>query len=126
MPKFMSRYLEQRKAFEGQFPAIYDSAERWIQDDLAAFLTASLLGLLDIVEQEIDTLYATEHSIVQLDQLAMMFEETRTLGLTLTEDLTTDLSHSIGSSGGQLPFYVEGSSALDFPSKYDVGPQDQT
>jgi len=33
-------------------------------------------------------------------------------------------SHSIGFSGGQLPSYVEGSSALDFPLIHDAQSQD--
>jgi hypothetical protein len=33
--------------------------------------------------------------------------------------------HSIGFSGGQLPSYVEGSSALDFPLMRDAQPQEQ-
>jgi hypothetical protein len=36
-----------------------------------------------------------------------------------------NFSHSIGLSGGQLPSYVEGSSALDFPLIYDALSQDQ-
>jgi len=33
--------------------------------------------------------------------------------------------HSIGFSGGQLPSYVEGSSALDFPLIHDARSQDR-
>ena len=34
------------------------------------------------------------------------------------------IAHSIGFSGGQLPSYVEGSSALDFPLIHDARLQD--
>ena len=34
-------------------------------------------------------------------------------------------SHSIGFSGGQLPSYVEGSSALDFPLRHVTRSQNQ-
>jgi len=33
--------------------------------------------------------------------------------------------HSIGLSGGQLPAYVEGSSALDFQVMHDAQSQDK-
>ena len=40
-------------------------------------------------------------------------------------DVEKFISHSIGFSGGQLPPYAEGSSALDFPLIYDALSQDQ-
>jgi len=46
-------------------------------DDLASFLRYALIGLLDTIEHERDLLYQTEHSIVPLDVLALMFHEVR-------------------------------------------------
>ena len=68
---------KQQRACEEQFPALYDSADSCITDELASFLTYALLGLLDMIEHEIDALYQTEHSMVQLDELALMFHEVR-------------------------------------------------
>jgi len=68
---------EQRRALEEQFPARYDSADSCITDELASFLTYVLIGLLDTIEHERDPLYQTEHSIVPLDVLALMFHEVR-------------------------------------------------
>jgi len=68
---------KQQRALEEQFPAIYDSAALGITDELEAFLTYALVGLLETIEHEIDALYETEHSIVPLDELALMFHEVR-------------------------------------------------
>jgi hypothetical protein len=67
----------QRRALEEPFPARDDSAALCHTDELASFLTYALLGLLDMIEHEIDALYQTEHSMVQLDALALMFDEVR-------------------------------------------------
>jgi hypothetical protein len=42
----------------------------------------------------------------------------------LIQVLRWHFSHSIGFSGGQLPSYVEGSAALDFPLIHDAQSQD--
>jgi hypothetical protein len=68
---------KQQRACEEQFPARDDSAALGITDELEPFLTYALIGLLDIIEHEIDALYQTENSIVQLDELALMFYEVR-------------------------------------------------
>jgi len=68
---------QQKREFEEQFPALYDSADRCITDELESFLTYALVGLLETIEQEIDALYQTENSIVHLDELALMFHEVR-------------------------------------------------
>ncbi len=68
---------QQKREFEEQFPALYDSADRCITDELASFLTYALVGLLETIEQEIDALYETEDSIVPLDALTLMFYEVR-------------------------------------------------
>ncbi len=67
----------QRSALEEPFPARDDSADSCITDELASFLTYALVGLLETIEHEIDALYETEHSIVPLDELALMFHEVR-------------------------------------------------
>ena len=68
---------QQRRAFEETFPALYDHSDKCINDEIAAFLTSSLTGLLDIIEHEIDALFETEQSIVHLDVLAQMFHDVR-------------------------------------------------
>jgi hypothetical protein len=68
---------EQRRALEEQFPVLYDSAALCNKDELESFLTYTLIGLLDLIEHEIDALYQTENSMVQLDELALMFYEVR-------------------------------------------------
>jgi putative transposase len=40
--------------------------------------------------------------------------------------VTYYVSHSIGSSGGQLPCYAEGSAALDFPLVHGARSQERT
>jgi hypothetical protein len=67
----------QRRTLEEQFPARYDSAVLCDKDELESFLTDALIGLLDTIEHEIDGLYQTENSTVQLDELALMFYEVR-------------------------------------------------
>ena len=54
---------QQRRAFEETFPALYDHSDKCINDEIAAFLTSSLTGLLDIIEHEIDALFETEQSM---------------------------------------------------------------
>jgi len=68
---------KQQRAFEEPFPAIYGSAAICIKDEIASFLTSSLTGILEIIEQEINALYQTENSIVQLDELALMLHDVR-------------------------------------------------
>ena len=67
----------QRRALEDQFPARYDSAVLCNTDELESFLTYALIGLLDTIEHKIDALYQTENSMVQLDELGLMFYEAR-------------------------------------------------
>ena len=67
----------QQRACEEQFPARDDSAALGITDEFASFLTYALIGLLDMIEHEIDVLYETEDSLVPLDALALMFDEVR-------------------------------------------------
>jgi hypothetical protein len=68
---------QQQRELAEQFPALYDSADRCITDELASFLTYALVGLLETIEHEIDVLYQTEHSMVPLDALALMFHDVR-------------------------------------------------
>jgi len=68
---------QQQRELEEQFPALYDSADSCITDELASFLTYALVGLLETIEHEIDVLYQTEHSMVHVDELALMFHEVR-------------------------------------------------
>ena len=68
---------KQQRAFEDQFPALDDSAALCSKDELESFLTYALIGLLETIEHEIDSLYQTENSVVHLDELALMFHEVR-------------------------------------------------
>ena len=67
----------QRSALEEPCPARDDSAALCHKDELASFLTYALVGLLETIEHEIDSLYQTENSVVHLDELALMFHEVR-------------------------------------------------
>jgi hypothetical protein len=76
----IQNYIEQKKReFKNKFPQVYDGSDICIQNDIESFLTSCIIGVLAVIEQEIDSLYASEHDhgIVQLDKLAEMFNEIR-------------------------------------------------
>ena len=76
----IQKYIEKRKReFKDTFPQIYDGSDICIQEEIETFLTSCMIGVLEIIEQEIDGLYASENKdgIVHLDKLAEMFHEIR-------------------------------------------------
>lgn len=73
-------YIEKRtREFHEKFPQIYDGSDICIQEEVESFLTSCMIGVLEIIEQAIDSLYANdnENGIVDLDKLGEMFSEIR-------------------------------------------------
>ena len=77
MNPIQSYLAKQRQEFASKFPAIHDSAATDKTKEIDSFLTSSLVGLLGVIEQEIDRLFETANGTVHLDTLARMFEEVR-------------------------------------------------
>jgi hypothetical protein len=71
-------YIEKRKReFNDRFPQIYDGSDICIKEEVEVFLTSCMVGILEIIEQEIDSLFESENGIVYLDNLAVMFNDIR-------------------------------------------------
>ena len=77
MNPIQSYIANQRQEFARRFPAIYDSTATEKTKETESFLTSSLVGLLGVIEQEIDRLFDTANGTVHMDKLARMFEEVR-------------------------------------------------
>ena len=76
--KPLHNYIAQKKReFHEKFPQIYDGSGICIQAEVEAFLTSCMTGMLDIVEQEIDALYASEQEVIDLKTLAAMLQAIR-------------------------------------------------
>jgi hypothetical protein len=72
-----SYITKQRQACARRFPVLYDIYSTEKTNGIESFLTSSLVGLLDVIEQEIDALYESADGTVHMDKLARMFEEVR-------------------------------------------------
>jgi len=72
-----SYMAKQRQEFARRFPVLYDSTATETTTDIDSFLTSSLVGLLGVIEQEIDRCFETANGTVHMDTLARMFEEVR-------------------------------------------------
>ena len=77
MNHIQSYIVKQRQELARRFPVIDDSTATETTTEIDSFLTSSLVGLLGVIEQEIDRLFATAHDTVHMDKLARMFEEVR-------------------------------------------------
>ena len=77
MNPIQSYIAKQRQELARRFPVIDDRTATEQTTAIDSFLTSSLVGLLDVIEQEIDRLFATANDTVHMDKLARMFEEVR-------------------------------------------------
>jgi len=71
-------YIEKRKQeFNDKFPQVYDGSDVCIKEEVENFLISCMIGVLDVIEQEIDSVFGSESPVIYLDNLAYMFDEIR-------------------------------------------------